>query len=122
MSDIQVFGTQLKAYQSMNGSLPTTERGLQALVEKELLGLIPQDPWNTSYIYRCPGKKHAPTATTFFLRDQISSQTRQTTIGVNRREPCRSFPHTRPQSSHKPSKPSIPANALPVPESAHLPL
>ena len=31
-SDIQTIGTQLKLYESMNGFLPTTEQGLQALV------------------------------------------------------------------------------------------
>src|SRR5947207_5084183 len=31
-ADIQAIGTQLKLYESMNGFLPTTEQGLQALV------------------------------------------------------------------------------------------
>jgi general secretion pathway protein G len=56
-TDSRVFRTQLEAYRTMNGSFPTTEQGLHALVEKQLIGLIPEDPWNTKYIYRCPGKK-----------------------------------------------------------------
>ena len=31
-ADIQAIGTQLKLYESINGFLPTTEQGLQALV------------------------------------------------------------------------------------------
>ena len=57
-TDSRVFRTQLEAYRMTNRSFPTTEQGLQALVEKQLLGLIPEDPWNTKYVYRCPGKKH----------------------------------------------------------------
>jgi general secretion pathway protein G len=58
-TDSRVFRTQLEAYRTMSGSFPTTKQGLEALVEKQLLGLIPEDPWNTKYIYRCPGKKHS---------------------------------------------------------------
>src|SRR5438874_6111080 len=58
-TDSGVFRTQLEAYRTVSGSFPTTEQGLQALVEKQLLGLIPEDPWNTKYIYRCPGKRHS---------------------------------------------------------------
>ena len=69
VADIQVFSTQLKLYQTMNGSLPSTEQGLRALVQeptssprparwRQLISGIPPDPWNANYIYRCPGLQH----------------------------------------------------------------
>lgn len=69
-ADIQAIGTQLKLYESMNGSPPTTEQGLQALVTQpssdprphrwhQLLKEIPSDPWHNHYIYRCPGRKNS---------------------------------------------------------------
>jgi general secretion pathway protein G len=68
-SDIQSIGTQLKLYESMNGFLPTTEQGLQALVTQPsseprptrwypLFKQIPKDPWSSNYIYLCPGRKN----------------------------------------------------------------
>ncbi len=71
-ADVQAIGTQLKLYESMNGFLPTTEQGLQALVTQpdtdprptrwyQLFKEVPKDPWQNPYIYRCPGIKN-PTA------------------------------------------------------------
>ena len=68
-SDIQTISTQLKLYESMNGFYPTTEQGLQALVTQtdsdprpsrwyQLYKELPKDPWQSPYIYRCPGIKH----------------------------------------------------------------
>ena len=68
-SDSGTFRTQFETYRKMNGWFPTTEQGLQALVEKpnssplpamweKLLGEIPPDPWGRPYIYRCPGRRH----------------------------------------------------------------
>ena len=68
-SDIQTIGTQLKAYESTNGFLPTTEQGLEALVTQptteprpprwsQLFKHLPIDPWGTAYIYRSPGRKN----------------------------------------------------------------
>ena len=68
-TDSGFFRTQLETYRTMNGSFPTTEQGLRALVDKptsspvparwQQLSLdIPPDPWNTPYIYRCPGIRH----------------------------------------------------------------
>lgn len=58
----------LSLYKLDNGSFPTTEQGLQALVDKPESGRIPQnyrdggyinkvpeDPWGNSYIYLNPG-------------------------------------------------------------------
>src|SRR3984893_11965944 len=68
-ADVQAIGTQLKLYESMNGFLPTTEQGLQALVVQPdtdprptrwylLFKETPKDPWHNNYIYRCPGIKN----------------------------------------------------------------
>jgi general secretion pathway protein G len=57
-NDISVFRSQLEEYRKMNGSFPTSEQGLQALVREQLLGDIPPDSWNTPYIYRSPGMKN----------------------------------------------------------------
>lgn len=67
--DIQGVGTQLKLYESMNGFYPTTEQGLQALVVQpdtepkpgrwvQLFDKVPKDPWQSDYIYHCPGLKN----------------------------------------------------------------
>jgi len=66
-ADVQSIDTQLKLYESMNGFLPSTEQGLQALVTRpdtdpkptqwrQLLPKVPLDPWNNPYIYENPGK------------------------------------------------------------------
>lgn len=68
-ADIQAISTQLKLYESVNGFLPTTEQGLQALVTPpetdpkptrwyQLFKELPQDPWSNNYIYLCPGRKN----------------------------------------------------------------
>src|SRR3954467_12648019 len=68
-ADVQAIGTQLKLYESVNGFLPTTDQGLQALVTQpstepkptrwyQLFKEIPKDPWGSNYIYLCPGRKN----------------------------------------------------------------
>ena len=68
-ADIQGINTQLKLYESMNGFFPTTEQGLQALVVQpdtdpkparwyQLYKERPKDPWQSNYIYLCPGIKN----------------------------------------------------------------
>ena len=62
--------TALKLYKLDNGSYPTTEQGLQALVEAPTVGQlpkawrdggylekgrVPKDPWDNEYIYLSPG-------------------------------------------------------------------
>ena len=62
--------TALKLYKLDNGTYPTTEQGLQALVEAPAVGQlarnwreggyldkgrVPQDPWGGEYIYLSPG-------------------------------------------------------------------
>ena len=68
--DIQSLETALKLYNLDNGDYPTTEQGLQALIEPPSAGTlpkkwrdggylekrkIPQDPWGNDYIYLSPG-------------------------------------------------------------------
>lgn len=68
-SDIQGITSQLRLYESINGFLPTTEQGLQALVTQpttepkptrwyQLFKKVPKDPYGSNYIYLCPGRKN----------------------------------------------------------------
>ena len=68
-SDVRSIGTQLKLYETMNGFLPTTEQGLQALVAQpvteprptrwtQFFDSLPKDPWHNDYIYLNPGRKN----------------------------------------------------------------
>lgn len=68
-SDIQTISTQLKLYETVNGFLPTTEQGLQALVTPpesdpkptrwyQLFKELPLDPWGQHYVYVSPGRKN----------------------------------------------------------------
>lgn len=68
-ADVQAIGTQLKLYEGMNGFYPTTEQGLQALVVQsdteprptrwyQFFTQVPKDPWQSYYIYICPGIKN----------------------------------------------------------------
>ena len=67
---IESIGTALKLYKLDNGSYPSTEQGLQALVEQPSAGNIPknwrkggylekgkvpQDPWGNEFVYLSPG-------------------------------------------------------------------
>jgi general secretion pathway protein G len=67
---IKGFETALKLYKLDNGSYPSTEQGLDALVEKPTVGDIPEkyreggyleqkkiplDPWGNPYVYISPG-------------------------------------------------------------------
>ena len=62
--------TALRLYKLDNGSYPSTEQGLQALVEPPQVGelprawreggylekgKVPKDPWGFEYLYLCPG-------------------------------------------------------------------
>jgi general secretion pathway protein G len=70
--DIQNLETALKLYKLDNGLYPTTEQGLQALVEMPETGnvpkkwkkggylekgRVPKDPWGNDFIYLSPGLK-----------------------------------------------------------------
>jgi len=68
--DIATLETALKLYKLDNGVYPSTEQGLQALVEPPAVGILPKkwreggylekgkvpsDPWDGEYIYLSPG-------------------------------------------------------------------
>lgn len=66
--DIQSIGQALDMYRLDNHRYPTTEQGLQALVDRPevepvpgrwrsggYLGKLPVDPWDTPYVYLSPG-------------------------------------------------------------------
>ncbi|HUU40767.1 MAG TPA: type II secretion system major pseudopilin GspG [Desulfatiglandales bacterium] len=67
---IESIETALKLYKLDNGNYPTTEQGLQALVEAPAAGQlpmawreggylekgkVPKDPWDKEYVYLSPG-------------------------------------------------------------------
>ena len=67
---IESIETALKLYKLDNGVYPSTEQGLQALIEPPNVGQlprswrkggyleknkIPKDPWGNDYVYLCPG-------------------------------------------------------------------
>lgn len=67
---IQSIEQALKLYKLDNGQYPTTEQGLQALVEPPAVGnlakkwrtggylekgKVPKDPWDNEFVYICPG-------------------------------------------------------------------
>ena len=69
-SDLMTFRTSLATYQGLNGFLPTTEQGLQALTTppqsepkstswRKLMDDLPKDSWGQDYVYVQPGK-HNP--------------------------------------------------------------
>jgi general secretion pathway protein G len=65
---MESLATALKKYKLDNGDYPSTEQGLEALVEKPTIGAIPRnypdkgyisqvplDPWGNEYVYISPG-------------------------------------------------------------------
>lgn len=67
---IKNFETALKLYKMDNGSYPSTEQGLEALIKEPEIGEIPKhyrkggyiekkslplDPWDNAYVYISPG-------------------------------------------------------------------
>jgi len=66
---IESFSAAFKRYKLDNGDYPSTDQGMQALVEKPSVGKIPgrypekgylpkvpKDPWGNDYVYICPGE------------------------------------------------------------------
>ncbi len=67
-SDLQAIGLALQSYESRALRMPTTEQGLEALVEKPtkepipenyraFMEEMPKDPWGQVYKYRFPAQK-----------------------------------------------------------------
>ncbi|MEI8102761.1 MAG: type II secretion system major pseudopilin GspG [Chlorobium sp.] len=67
---VMKISTALKLYKLDNGVYPTTEQGLNALIKKPTVGMIPKsykgdgyfvmkeipkDPWGNAFVYDCPG-------------------------------------------------------------------
>jgi len=70
MADLRAIENALAMYKLDNGVYPTTEQGLQALVQKPTVGNVPpnykeggylskppQDPWGSPYGYAYPGAR-----------------------------------------------------------------
>jgi general secretion pathway protein G len=70
-ADIKAIEQALALYKLDNGSFPTSEQGLQALVTRPTTGLIPRrwnpdgylekppiDPWGTPYVYQSDGNAY----------------------------------------------------------------
>jgi len=69
-ADFKALDTGLMTYKLNAGNFPTTQQGLDALVNKPTATPIPRrwtqlstktplDPWKNPYLYRFPGKKNA---------------------------------------------------------------
>ncbi len=71
VSDIENLGVALDTYEADNGVYPTTEQGLQALIEQPTTDPVPQawhgpyvkkanlnDPWGRPYTYASPGERN----------------------------------------------------------------
>jgi general secretion pathway protein G len=57
-SDIQAISSTLGLYKLDNFQYPTTNQGLDALVDKYLKKL-PKDPWGNEYNYLSPGSRNS---------------------------------------------------------------
>lgn len=68
--DFNSLGAALRMYKVNNGRYPTTQQGLEALVEKptttppakrwtQLMDRVPLDPWQNPYGYKYPGSEDA---------------------------------------------------------------
>jgi general secretion pathway protein G len=63
-TDISSISTALDAFEIDNGRVPTSEEGLEALVNppagvavsRKYLDRVPKDPWNNPYVYKAPGQ------------------------------------------------------------------
>jgi general secretion pathway protein G len=78
-SQIEMLTTALDSYRLSTGTYPTTEQGLQALVERPTIDppinwngpylrkAVPEDPWHRAYIYVYPGQQNPQGAANFDL-------------------------------------------------------
>ncbi len=67
-TDVKNIATQIQMYEVQNGTMPSTEQGLKALVTRptgdpqprrwrQLMPSVPLDPWGMEYQFRNPGTK-----------------------------------------------------------------
>ncbi len=54
-NDIRAMETALNMYRLEKFNYPTTDQGLEALVQEKFLDKVPKDPWNNQYQYLFPG-------------------------------------------------------------------
>ena len=59
MADIDTLGQAIDMYRLENMRYPTSQEGLNALVPKYVRRL-PNDPWDTPYVYGAPGPNGTP--------------------------------------------------------------
>ena len=62
-NDVRQIADQVDAFKAMRGRFPTTEEGLNVLIQEKFLkpnheGKI-VDPWGREYVYLYPGQAHA---------------------------------------------------------------
>ncbi len=55
-TQIKEFQVPLQLYSQDKGHFPSTEEGLQAIVNENLMKKVPKDPWGNDYQYRSPGE------------------------------------------------------------------
>ncbi|MFC4993621.1 type II secretion system major pseudopilin GspG [Rubritalea tangerina] len=71
-SEMQTLAGHLMNYKNLAGRYPTSEQGLDALINKptsapkprrwdQTLKALPDDPWGNPYIYKMPGTKDSST-------------------------------------------------------------
>lgn len=75
---IQLFMQALEKYRLDNGTYPSTQEGLEALLKKQNYlenKNIPQDPWNKKYLYLSPGNDHRLYEIICYGRDQENGGT-----------------------------------------------
>lgn len=57
-ADISTYLSALQLYKINKGQYPSTQQGLQALLETGVTKIV-KDPWGRDYIYRFPGKTNS---------------------------------------------------------------
>ena len=77
--DIRMVSSALNLYKLDNFNYPTTEEGLEKLVDK-YLDRMPLDPWNNEYKYLSPGSHGAFDLYSFGLDNQEGGELENTDI------------------------------------------
>lgn len=54
-TEIKTMVGYIKLYKQEKGEYPTTDQGLQALVDSGYMEEAPKDPWKNDYVYEAPG-------------------------------------------------------------------
>jgi general secretion pathway protein G len=59
-ADLATLEQGIEMYRLTNLTYPTSEQGLQALVQSGQVRRLPNDPWGNSYHYAAPGRQGQP--------------------------------------------------------------